>query len=154
MKRPLLLLALSACGDSGGGPADGLSRRELRAEHRELVVRFAEAVVRKDYKAAFEETSADFRTEIGWDDFQESISRYRDRAPSAPTYTLSATEDDPKKIADDGVVQMLVSKERRSRIVEEVAVHFSVKGEEGWALICWIVDEGGAWKILNYYQDD
>lgn len=154
MKRSIFLLALAACGESSSSSSDGLSKRALLPEHRELVVRFAEAVVRKDYKEAYKELSAEYAKEVGWEGFLESIRRYREGAGSAPTYTLSATEDDPKKIAEDGVVELMVPENLRGRIAEEVAVHFNVKDEEGWALICWLIDEGGTWKILNYYQDD
>lgn len=155
MKRSLLFLALAACGDgSGGSDADGLSKRPLRPEHRELVVRFAEAVVKKDYKAAYQELSSEYATQVGWEGFLESIRRYREGASAAPTYALSATEDDPRKIAEDGVVELMVPENLRSRIAEEVAVDFKVKDAEGWTLVCWLMDEGGTWKILNYYQDD
>ncbi|HEX7901042.1 MAG TPA: hypothetical protein VF950_25000 [Planctomycetota bacterium] len=152
MKRAVWLLALAGCGKSED--PEGLSRRELRPEHRELVVRFAEAVVRKDYKAAYKDLSATYDAEVGWDGFLESIGRYRDRAEADPTFTLSATEDDPKRIAEDSLVELMVPRHLRGKIAEEVAVSFDLKGEEGWTLVCWIVDEGGTWKILNYYQDD
>lgn len=161
MKRlPLLLALLAGCGKESSGSSDGLSNRPLKAEHQALVARFADAVVRKDYKGAFAETASDYQSEVGWDEFQASISRYRDRAESAPTYKIKATEDDPSKIKEDSVVALFVPEAKRGRIVEEAAIHFHVKGKGGddadgfWALICWIVDESGTWKILNYYQDD
>ena len=162
-------LVLAACGDGSGaapkkgkkkgGAPEGLSRRALKAEHKVLVQRLAEAVVRKDYKAAYQEMSESYKTDVGWTEFESSIRRYRESAEQPPTYELWATEDDPKKISKDSTVELFVPAPMRDRILEEVAVHFSVKadkdGVEGfWALICWIVDEGGTPRILNYYQDD
>ena len=159
MRRAILLLALAACGDGSSSDRTGLSKRPLKKEHQDLIVRFTEAVVRKDYQAAYQEMASDYQSEVGWDEFQKSISRYRESAGAVPTYTISATEDDPKTIAKDSVVELFVPEAKRGRIVEEVAVHFKVKGkgDEGdgfWALIGWIVEESGSWKILNYYQDD
>lgn len=157
MRRSLLFLLLVSCGDGSSSESTGLSKRPLQKEHLELITRFADAVVRKDYKAAYEEMAADYKTEVGWDEFQKSISRYREAAESAPTYKISATEDDPKTIAKDTIVELFVPEAKRSRIVEEAAIHFSVKDKDGdgfWALIGWVVAESGGWKILNYYQDD
>jgi hypothetical protein len=165
-------LVLAACGgdsDDGSGPSpavpkkrggapEGLSNRPLKAEHRALVTRLADAVVRKDYKAAYEQTSQTYRKDLGWDEFLKSISRYRGAAVNPPTYGIWATEDDPKQIQKDSVVELFVPAPFRSRIVEEAAIHFDVKESDGtdgfWALICWIVEEDGAPRILNYYQDD
>ena len=162
-------LVLAACGDGSaagskkrkkkGGAPEGLSSRALKAEHKALVRRFAEAVVRKDYKAAYQEMSESYTRDVGWTEFESSIRRYRESAEHPPTYELWATEDDPKKIAKDSTVELFVPAPMRDKILEEAAVHFSVKadkdGVEGfWALICWIVDEGGTPRILNYYQED
>jgi hypothetical protein len=153
-----LLLASCGEGKKGGGAPDGLSSRPLKPEHRELVRRLAEAVVRKDYRGAYETMSEGYRRDIGWTAFEESIRRYREAATNPPRYEIRATEDDPKKIDKEGVVELFVPAALRGRIVEEAAIHFSVResdGEEGfWALVCWIIEEDGAPRILNYYQDD
>jgi hypothetical protein len=154
-----LLLALPSCGKDESKDPVGLSKRPLQKEHLDLVTRFADAVVRKDYKAAYENMAPDYKSEVGWDEFQKSISRYREAAESTPTYTISATEDDPKTIAKDSVVELFVPEAKRGRIVEEAAIHFKAKGKgedaDGfWALICWVVADQGGWKILSYYQDD
>jgi hypothetical protein len=159
MNKVLLasLVMMASCGkepERGGA----LSKRPLKKEHQALVQRLAEAVARKDYKAAFETTAPTFRSQVGWDEFLESIQRYRESTSAVPTFTLSATEDDPKNIEQDGMVELLVPADQRKRIVEEVAIHFSVnegKDDEGfWALVCWIVEESDGPRILNYYQDD
>jgi hypothetical protein len=161
MRFAWLALLLAACDGGGGGKDEhptGLSKRALKQSHRDLVTRFADAVVRKDYSAAYGEMSDSYRKDVGWEEFRKSIGRYREQATAPPTYGLWATEDDPKKIADDSVVQLFVPEALRGRIVEEAAIHFQVKDggdvEGFWALICWIVEEGGVPRILNYYQDD
>lgn len=162
-------LFLAACGDGSGdgskrgkkkgGAPEGLSGRALKADHKALVQRFAEAVVRKDYTAAYQEMSESYKRDVGWTEFESSIRRYRESAEHPPTCEIWATEDDPKKIARDSIVELFVPAPMRDKILEEAAIHFSVKadkdGVEGfWALICWIVDDGGTPRILNYYQDD
>lgn len=162
-------LLLVGCGDgSGGGSSpsrkkgdapDGLSRRRVKAGHEALGRRFAEAVVRKDYKAAYAEMSASYRKDVGWDEFEKSIQRYRESATTPPKYEMWATEDDPKNISKDSVVELFVPAPLRERIVEEIAIHFTVKGgpddSEGfWGLVFWVTEEDGGPKILNYYQDD
>src|SRR5687767_1179365 len=109
----LLLLFLAGCGDGSSGKADGLSKRPLRSEHLELVTRFAEAVVRKDYKAAYEDLAADYKAEVGWEEFHSSITRYREGAEATPTYVIRATEDDPKNIVKDSVVELFVPEAKR-----------------------------------------
>ena len=159
MKKLLIvsLILLSSCGKESEDRT-GLSKRPLKREHQSLAQRFAEAVARKDYKAAFEMTAPSFRSEVGWDEFLESIQRYRESASAVPKFTISATEDDPKNIQSDGMVELLVPEAERKKIVEEAAIHFTVnegKDDAGfWALILWIVEESDGPRILNYYQDD
>ena len=151
---------LASCGGSSDDGGDTvLSKRPLKKEHLDLVKRFAEAVVRKDYKAAYEDMSGSYKTSVGWIEFEKSITRYRGGAGGAITFKIQSTEDDVKAIHEDAMLRVLVPEDGRKRVLEEVAVHFTVKGktpdDEGfWALVCWIVEEGGAFRILNYYQDD
>ena len=146
-------LLLASCGKKEEAPV-GLSARALKAEHRELVTRFAEAVARKDYTAAFDRMASSDRSQLGREEFEESIGRYRESATSAPTFTIHATEDDPKQIDHEGVIEFLVPADLRGRIVEEFAIHFKVADEGFWAIVGWIVDDPEGARILNYYQED
>lgn len=154
----LILLALAGCDSKKEKSDSALAKRPLQAGHRAMLVRFADAVVKKDYRAAYEETSADYRKDVGWEEFETSIRRYREGAEAAPTYVLGASEEDPKEWRE-GLIELFVPEAMRSKVVEEAVLHFTVKGktpdDEGfWSVVCWIVEEGGAPKILNYVQDD
>jgi hypothetical protein len=150
-------LILAACGKESTD-ASPISKRPLKPAHREVVTRFADAVAKKDYRAAFEETAADFKSQVGWEEFEKSIRRYRDQAETAPAYVLGATEDDPKDFKE-GLIELFVPEAERGRVVEEAVIRFTVKGKTPddagfWAVILWIVDDGASAKILNYVQDD
>lgn len=137
------------------GEASKPKERALSVAHADLANRFGQAVLAKDYTAAYALTSESFKKDIPFDEFKESISRYREGVEGKLTFTAQATEEDPKQIQEDSLVQMFVSDPKlRESIQEEVVLHFEVAEGEGWALVFWIVSEGGLPRILNYYQDD
>jgi hypothetical protein len=150
-----LVLALASC-PGAGGAAKGAGRT-IKKSHEQLMTAFARAVVAKDYDAAFGCTSASYQRDVGRSNFLESIRRFREGVEDgkAVRFGLGTAEEDPAALKDDTMVKLLVGDEKeRASIVEEVIVEFSVSQEEGWTLVAWIVEEGGASKILNYYQDD
>ena len=155
------LLAISAaCGEEPGGkqnpkPAPKEKpNRPLDKRCVQLVESFAQAVVAKNYEAAYRCMSDRYQRDVGRDEFLKSISRYRDGVQGALTWTVRVGEDDPKNIKNDAVAQLFVGDPKiRESIIDEAIIDFKTGGE-GWGLVLWCIDEAGSIKILNYYQDD
>jgi hypothetical protein len=143
-------LILASCGGEPEKP-----KRTLAFKFQDVARRFGDAVIAKKYREAFSMMAADYQIQVGWDEFEKSISRYRDHVPGSLQVTIEATEEDPSTLKDDTMVGFLVPEAQRSKILDEAVLHFDPEGdEEGWALVMWFVEENGAVRILNYYQDD
>ena len=156
MKRLLIAFAgLVACGgpQRGSAPAAG---RALPASVEQAAKRFGEAVLAKDYGAAYGMMSSSYREAQPYPDFLQSIARYRDHVDGELKLGVRASDDDPRTLKDDAMVQMLVPEPLRGLIVEEAILDFEVDSGEkdGWVVVAWFVEESGQLRVLNYYQDD
>lgn len=155
---PALLALVAACGGGeGGGSADDedAPKRTLSKPRQEFAASFAQTVVNKDYKAAYGMMSTYYRNNLSYEEFLESITRYRDSVPGKLEVKIRASDDDPKSLPEDAMVQLLVHDEKvRTSILDEFILDFRTEDEGFWVLVGWIVEEEGKLKILNYYQDD
>jgi hypothetical protein len=116
---------------------------------------FGEAVLARNYTAAYGMMAASYREALPYEEFLESIGRYRDGAGELKL-GVRASDDDPQALKDDGMVELLVPENLRDQILDEAILDFEpASGEgEGWVLVMWLVDEAGQVRVLNYYQDD
>jgi len=148
---------LSGCGAKGGAAAAPEAGSGLKKPHEDMATAFARAVVAKDYDGAFGCTSSHYQSSVGRADFLKAISIYRDRfGPELKlAFKLRASGSTPEQIRADKLMMSFVTDESaRAGIVEEVSISFDPEGEvDGWLLVAWIVEEGGAPKILTFYQE-
>jgi len=159
MKTALVALALLAACSRPGGGSGPKAKRTLPAHLEAAAKRFGEAVLAKNYAAAYELMAASYRERLPYEEFLESITRYRDHVQGELKLEVRASEDDPKTLKDDGMVQMLVPDHLRGHILDEAILAFDVttgedKEEGDWVLVMWLTEESGQLRVLNYYQDD
>ncbi len=160
MTRVLVLLALlSACDKvDGGSGSSRSSKRTLAPRLQTAAQEFGDAVLARDYEAAYAMTASAYRQSMSHAEFLKSISRYRDDAHGVFKLTVQASSDDPKELKNDPLVRTLVPAHLHGAILDEAILNFSRSDElgegDGWVLVAWLINESGTIKILNYYQDD
>jgi len=151
----LSLLAACAGKKESDSKASAAGPRTLPAAHEAAARRFGDAVLAKDYDAAYAMMAAAYKQETPKDEFLKSIGRYRDPVAAPLKMSVHASDDDPATLKDDAMVQMLVPEALRGQIAGEAILDFEPQGDaEGWTLVMWLVDEAGQIHVLNYYQDD
>lgn len=150
MKRMLLMALLASCGESSKPKTRALSQ-----PHADLTSALGQAIVAKDYSAAYALMAESYKQSTSLDDFKTAISHYRDRVEGKVTFTMETGESDPAKIKEDVLVRMFIQDAaKRDSIVEEPILHFDAGEVEGWSMILWIVSEGGQFRFLSFAQDD
>jgi len=160
VKHALALLLLTAsCGKIDAGKAlTGTSKRTLQPRLQTVAQAFGGAVLARDYDAAYEMMASSYRQSLSKAEFLKSISRYRDHVHGELRLTVKASDDDPKELKNDAIVQMLVPEHLRGAILDEAILNYDRSDElgegDGWVIVIWMINETGTIKILNYYQDD
>jgi hypothetical protein len=151
----LALFAACAGKKESDSKPSAAGARTLPAVQDAAARRFGDAVLAKDYNAAYAMMAAAYKQDTPYDEFLKSIGRYRDPVTAPLKVSVRASDDDPATLKDDAMVQMLVPEALRSQIAGEAILDFEPEGDaEGWTLVMWLVDEGGQIHVLNYYQDD
>jgi hypothetical protein len=118
-------------------------------KYQELVEQFANAIAQKDYRTAYDLTSANLRDKLTFDEFIQTWKPYLDSFES-DIQTGYEASGDPQEMAE------FVPEADRPHLVEEITIEFSGNiggSEEAFFCTVWVIDDGTP-SIGSFYVED